>query len=180
MKDCGATPPRWFNIAIKFPESQLIKVDSQLTFNFRFEAGFPINKGTWQEAVQVEKKKRTWYTLWISEKTVYETEYRTRSSDNAEIPSVENLLTSWVSQSKKEEREIVNKIASWLLEQIDCLKKNVDKLQNDIIDRYQARLDKANQEITLDYEKQRNVWLPMQKKAQDLAEEFSSLEKVLK
>jgi len=168
------------NIAIKFPESQLIKVDSQLTFNFRFEAGFPINKGTWQEAVQVEKKKRTWYTLWISEKTVYETEYRTRSSDNAEIPSVENLLTSWVSQSKKEEREIVNKIASWLLEQIDCLKKNVDKLQNDIIDRYQARLDKANQEITLDYEKQRNVWLPMQKKAQDLAEEFSSLEKVLK
>jgi len=168
------------NIAIKFPESQLIKVDSQLTFNFRFEAGFPINKGTWQEAVQVEKKKRTWYTLWISKKTVYETEYRTRSSDNAEIPSVENLLTSWVSQSKKEEREIVNKIASWLLEQIDCLKKNVDKLQNDIIDRYQARLDKANQEITLDYEKQRNVWLPMQKKAQDLAEEFSSLEKVLK
>jgi len=168
------------NIAIKFPESQLIKVDSQLTFNFRFEAGFPINKGTWQEAVQVEKKKRTWYTLWISKKTVYETEYRTRSSDNAEIPSVENLLTSWVFQSKKEEREIVNKIASWLLEQIDCLKKNVDKLQNDIIDRYQARLDKANQEITLDYEKQRNVWLPMQKKAQDLAEEFSSLEKVLK
>ena len=90
------------------------------------------------------------------------------------------MLTSWVFQSKKEEREIVNKIASWLLEQIDCLKKNVDKLQNDIIDRYQARLDKANQEITLDYEKQRNVWLPMQKKAQDLAEEFSSLEKVLK
>ncbi|MDB9523531.1 dynamin family protein [Dolichospermum circinale CS-1225] len=168
------------NIAIKFPESQLIKVDSQLTFNFRFEAGFPINKGTWQEAVQVEKKKRTWYTLWIGKKTVYETEYRTRSSDNAEIPSVENLLTSWVYQSKKEEREIVNKIASWLLEQIDCLKKNVDKLQNDIIDRYQARLDKANQEITLDYEKQRNVWLPMQKKAQDLAEEFSSLETVLK
>ncbi|HCQ22284.1 MAG: GTPase [Aphanizomenon flos-aquae LD13] len=168
------------NIAIKFPESQLIIKASQLTFNFRFEAGFPINKGTWQEAVQVEKKKRTWYTLWIGKKTFYETEYRTRSSDNAEIPSVENLLTSWVDQSRKEEREIVNKIASWLLEKIDCLKKNVDKLQNDIIDRYQARLDKANQEITLDYEKQRNVWLPMQKKAQELAENFSSLETVLK
>lgn len=168
------------NIAIKFPESQLIKVDSQLTFNFRFEAGFPINKGTWQEAVQVEKKKRTWYTLWIGKKTVYETEYRTRSSDNAEIPSVENLLTGWIIQSKKGEREIVNKIASWLLEQIDCLKKNVDKLQNDIIDRYQARLDKANQEITWDYEKQRNVWLPIQQKSQELAEEFSSLETFLK
>jgi predicted GTPase len=168
------------NIAIKFPESQLIKVDTQLTFNFRFEAGFAINQGTWQEAVQIKKEKRTWYTLWIGKKTVYETKYETRSSDNAEIPSVEILLTGWFIQSKKEEREIVNKIASWLLEQIDCLKKNVDKLQNNIIDRYQARLDKANQEITLDYEKQRNVWLPMQKKAQELAEEFSSLETVLK
>ena len=59
-------------------------------------------------------------------------------------------------------------------------KKNVDKLQNDIIDRYQARLDKANQEITLDYEKQRSVWQPIEQKAQDLAEEFSGLETVLK
>ncbi|MFN5066069.1 MAG: dynamin family protein [Aphanizomenon sp.] len=168
------------NIAIKFPESQLTKVDSQLTFNFRFEAGFPINQGTWQEAVQVEKKRREWYTLWIWERTFYETEYQTRSSDNAQIPSVQNLLRGWIDQSQKGETEIVNKIATWLLDQIDCLKKNVDKLQNDIIDRYQARLDKANQEITLDYEKQRNVWLPIQQKAQDLAEDFSSLETFLK
>ncbi|MGB8686902.1 MAG: dynamin family protein [Microcoleus sp.] len=168
------------NIAIKFPESKLSKVDSQLTFNFRFEAGFPINKGTWQESVQVPREKRIWYTLWIAKKTVYDTKYETRSSDNAEIPSVENLLTGWIIQSRKGEAEIVNKIATWLLEQIDCLKKNVDKIQNDIIDRYQTRLDKANQEITLDYEKQKNVWEPIQQKAQDLAEEFSSLEKVLK
>lgn len=168
------------NIAIKFPESQLIKVDSQLTFNFHFEAGFPINQGTWKEEIKIEKKRRDWYTLWLWEETFYETQYQTRSSDNAEIPSVNNLLRGWLIQSKKEETEIVNKIATWLLEQIDCLKKNVDKLQNDIIDRYQARLDKANQEITLDYENQRNIWQPIQEKAQNLAEEFSSLETVLK
>ncbi|MEG4424366.1 MULTISPECIES: dynamin family protein [unclassified Microcoleus] len=168
------------NIAIKFPESKFSKVDSQLTFNFRFEAGFPINKGTWQKSVQVAREERIWYTLWIAKKTVYDTKYETRSSDNGEIPSVENLLTGWIIQSKKGEAEIVNKIATWLLEQIDCLKKNVDKIQNDIIDRYQTRLDKANQEITLDYEKQKNVWQPIQQKAQNLAEEFSSLEKVLK
>lgn len=168
------------NIAIKFPESQLIKVDSQLTFNFRFEAGFPINQGTWKEEIKIEKKRRDWYTLWLWEQTFYETQYETRSSDNAEIPSVNNLLRGWLIQSKKEERKIVNKIATWLLEQIDCLKKNVDKLQNDIIDRYQARLDKANQEITLDYENQRNIWQPIQEKAQNLAEEFCRLETVLK
>jgi len=59
-------------------------------------------------------------------------------------------------------------------------KKNVDKIQSDIIDRYQERLDKANQEITLDYEKQRNIWQPMKQKAQNLAEEFSSLDIILK
>ncbi len=163
------------NIAIKFPESQLSKVERQPTFNFRFQAGFLINQGTWKEAIQIAKRKRTFYTLFLLKRTVYETEYQTRSSDNAKIPSVEDLLTGWLLQSKEEELKIVNQIARWLIEQIDCLKKNVDKIQKEIIDRYQTRLDKANQEITLDYEKQRNVWQPMQQKAQDLAEEFSSL-----
>jgi len=111
------------NIAIKFPESQLIKVERQPTFNFRFQAGFPINQGTWREAIQVAREKRTWYTLWIGKKTIYETEYKTRSSDNAQIPSVEDLLTGWLLQSKEEELQIVNQIACWLLEQIDCVKK---------------------------------------------------------
>ncbi|MBD2683156.1 MULTISPECIES: dynamin family protein [Nostoc] len=168
------------NIAIKFPDSQLIKVEGQPKFTFRFKAGFPITQGTWKEAIQVARQKRTFYTLFLWKKTIYETEYKTRSSDNATIPSVEDLLTGWLFQSKEEELKIVNQIARWLLEQIDCLKKNVDKIQNEIIDRYQARLDKANQEITLDYEKQRNVWQPMQQKAQDLAEEFYALGTFLK
>jgi predicted GTPase len=168
------------NIAVKFPDSQLSQVNNKLTFSFKFSAGFAITKGTWKEAIQVERKERLWYTLWIMEKTVYDTQYQTRSSDNAEIPSVEDLLTGWIIQSQEEEIKIVNQIAGWLLEQIDFLKKNVDNIQNDIIDRYQERLDRANQEITIDYEKQRNVWLPMQEKAQDLAEEFSGLENAWK
>lgn len=168
------------DIAIKFPESELIKIESNLTFNFQFKAGFAITQGTWKEAVQVEKQKRTWYTLWIGKKTIDKTEYQPRSSDNAELPSIENLLTGWIEQAKAEDPERVNQVARWLLEQIECLKKNVDKIQSDIIDRYQERLDKAHQEITLDYEKQRNVWQPMEKKAQNLAEEFSSLDTILK
>ncbi|MDB9449096.1 dynamin family protein [Dolichospermum circinale] len=163
------------NISIKFPDSQLGKVDNQLTFNFQFTAGFAITQGTWEEATQVERKERLWYTLWIVEKTIYDTQYQTRSSDNAQIPSVEDLLAGWIIQSQDEQIKIVNQIARWLLEQIDFLKKNVDNIQNDIIDRYQERLNRANQEITLDYEKQKNVWLPMQTKAQNLSAEFSGL-----
>lgn len=168
------------NIVVKFPESQLNKVDGQPRFNLKFQSGFAVSQGTWQESVQEAVQKRVWWKLWLGKGTKYEAKYETRSSDNAEVPSIENLLTGWILQAKEAELEIVNQIAHWLLEQIDSLKKNVNQIQSDIIDRYQERLDKANQEITLDYEKQRNVWQPMQKKAQDLAEEFSNLETLLK
>lgn len=168
------------SLGIKLPESQLSKVDSQPKFNFRFESGFAITQGTWQESNLVAVEKRVWYKLWLGKATSYVTQYETRSSENAKIPSVEDLLTGWILQAKREEPEIVNQIANWLLDQIDSLKKNVDQVQSHIVDRYQARLDKANQEITLDYEKQKNVWEPIQIKAFSLAKEFSDLGKSLK
>ncbi|NEP57763.1 MAG: GTPase [Symploca sp. SIO2G7] len=168
------------NIAIKFPESQLSKVDRQFQFNLKFQAGFAVTQGTWQKRLQEAVQKRVWWKLWLGKGIVYETKYETRSSDNAEIPSVETLLTSWIFQSKEAELEIVNQIANWLLEQIDDLKKNVDQIQNDIIDRYQERLDKAHREITIDYEQQISIWQPMQQKAQKLAEEFANLGRILK
>lgn len=164
------------DIGIIFPNSELIEVDSNLTFNFKFETGFAITEGTWEEEIQVGKRVRTWYKLFLGKRTIYQTEYRTRSSDNAKLPSVEDLLLNWVIQVKEQEPEIVNQVFEWLLKQINSLQKNVDQIQNDIIDRYQQRLDKAHQEINLDYKQQRNIWIPMQQKAQKLAEEFSQLE----
>jgi GTPase Era involved in 16S rRNA processing len=168
------------NLGIKLPESQLNKVDSQPTFNFRFQAGFIITQGSWEEKVQVEVQRRVWWKLWLGTATTYETRYEKRSSENAILPSIETLLTGWTIQAKKEEPEIVNQIANWLLEQIDRLRENVDQAQSLIVDRYQARLDKANQEIALDYERQRDIWEPIQQKALSLAEEFSELGKSLK
>jgi hypothetical protein len=103
------------------------------------------------------------------------TDYIPRPSDNATIPSVRSLLTGWISQSKEQEIEIVKEIAPWLLQEINCLIKEVEETQNDIINRYQERLDRANQEITLDYEKDKNIWLPIQQKSQSLAEDFNML-----
>jgi GTPase Era involved in 16S rRNA processing len=167
------------NLGIKLSESRLSKVDRQPSFNFKFEAGFVITQETWMEKVPDEKQKRFWWWNWLSwwrKDYIYET----RSSDNAKVPNVEDLLTGWIIQAKKEEPEIVNQISTWLLEQIDCLKQNVGQVQSHIIDRYQARLDRANQEVTLDYERQKNVWEPIQKKALSLAEEFSDLGESLK
>ena len=165
------------NIAIKFPpKSEMAKITKELKFNFKFQAGFPVTKGTWEESVEKAVKKRV---LWLWEATFYETEYVTRSSDNAKIPSVEDLLDGWTVQAQQAEPPIVNQIVDWLLAQIDCLKKDVDQVQNDIIARYQARLERAHREVTTDYEKARIVWEIMQEKAQRLAEEFSDFKEIL-
>ena len=163
------------NIAIKFPESQLIKVDSQLTFNFSFEAGFSINQLTWKEAIKIEKTEQLWYTLWIWQKRIYETSYEERSMDNGKLPTVEDLLMGWIVQLKKLEIDIVNQIASWLLKQLDYLRKELDKIQNNILNNYQEKLDRANLEINLNYENERNVWLIMEKQAHQIKKEFDHL-----
>jgi GTPase Era involved in 16S rRNA processing len=167
------------NIAVKFPDSKLIKVDNKPKFNLSFEAGFAITSGTWEEEIRVSKTKRTWYTLWIGKKTYEEITYKTRSSDNAEIPSTEKLLENWQIQLKKADKEIVKEISRWLIEQIDILKKNVNEVQGEIINRYQERLDTAKREISIDYEMQKNIWQPMHHTSQRLAQEFSNLENFL-
>ncbi len=162
-------------IAIKFPESQISKVDGKLKFNFKFQAGFAVTKGTWKKEVQKEVRKRVWWKLWLGKSVFYETDYETRSSDNAKIPSVENLLDGWIIQGKQAEMEIVNQIGRWLLEQIDCLKKNVDQIQNDIIDRYQEKLNRAYDEVNIDYEREKTFWESMREKAQVIDEEVVKL-----
>jgi predicted GTPase len=193
------------NIEITFTQSELIeKVKRQPEISFKFQAGFPITKGTWQDeqktTITIEeahqrntqgKSGLDWLTgtiegftvdflgkgVILSQKYI---DYRQLSSDNAEIPSVQNLCEGWIAQAKGEGAEggvgeVINEITPWFLEQIDCLIKNVDIIQNNILQRYKDRLDKAKQEITLDYEKQKTVWLPMQQKAQNLVKEFKSL-----
>lgn len=152
------------NIEITFPESQLKLVESDLDFRFSFQSGFAIQEGTWEE------EKRMWnHWLWIFPKR------ETRSSKNATIPKVGDLLKDWSDQAKMLEPDIVKQIIKWLLEQIDLLKNNIDNLQKDVVNRYQARLDDAHQQVTIDYQEVQNIWQPIQQKAIDLAEKFKKL-----
>jgi predicted GTPase len=190
------------DMAIIFSKSTIIKLEKQPKIEFTFQAGFPIKEGTWQNeeettiTIEEAHKRNTqgksgldWLFgtvkgfagdflgkgIILQQKYI---DYKLLSSDNADIPRVSDLCLGLLHQAKSvdgAEGEITNKIAPWFLEQIDLLRENVDKTQNDIIERYQGRLDKAKQEISLDYENQKMVWLPMQQKAQNLAKEFNSL-----
>jgi len=153
------------DIVIRFPESELNKVTDNLKFDFvKFDSDFEIKKEKYIE------EYRTWkHWLWIIPKK------EKRFSDNAKIPSIGEILADWKKQLKEVEPEMLKQVIEWLLAQIDDLKKSVDKTQNDIFDQYRDRLEKARQEITFDYEKQQNVWQPMQQRAKRLEEEFSRL-----
>jgi GTPase Era involved in 16S rRNA processing/flagellar capping protein FliD len=153
------------DIVIRFPESELNKVTNDLKFDFvRLDSDFEIKEEQYTE------KCRTWkHWLWIVPKK------EKRSSENAKIPSIGQILADWKKQLKEVEPEMLKQVIEWLLAQIDDLKKSVDKTQNDILDQYRDRLEKARQEITFDYEKQQNVWQPMQQRAKRLEEEFSRL-----
>lgn len=158
------------NLAMRFPRSQLIRVQTQLILNnLNFESGFEITEKTWKEE---SRSFFHWFGL-IPKIKVY-------SSDNATLPSAIKLLENWTEQAKQIEPEIAKQFIDWLLEQIDHLKKNIDQIQSDVINRYRARLDQANEKIALDYEKQVNIWHPIQQKAQALVKEFHDLEKILK
>ena len=171
---CNVAP----DMGIKFPESQLIKIEQQPKFTINFQAGFAVTEGTWQEDVQVSYEERIWWTLWLVKQTKYRTEYKTRSSDNADIPKVVTLLEGWIIQAKEAESQIVRQTSKWFLDQINLLKKNVKETQDEILDRYQTRLDKANQEIEIDYERKKNVWEPVYRQALNLSSEFAALGKI--
>lgn len=112
------------NIAIKFSESELTKINRNLDFKFRFESGFAITPGTWKEEIKETVEKRVfYYWFFIFPKKCENIRYETRSSDNAKIPSIEDLLFGWMNQAKQERSKIAKQIAYWLLDQFDCLKK---------------------------------------------------------
>ncbi|MBD2497987.1 dynamin family protein [Nostoc sp. FACHB-280] len=169
------------NISIKFPESELILINRSLEFKFSFASGFAITPGNWKEEIKETVEKRVFYHWFFLVPKKFDTiRYETRSSENAKIPSIEDLLFGWMEQAKQERSKIAKEIASWLLEQINYLKKSVDDQQKNIFDRYRERLDTAKKEITIDYEIKKNVWIPMQQKAQDMVKEFSHLDILMK
>lgn len=158
------------DIVIRFPESELIQVKKELKFDFvKFNSDFEIKEEEYLD------KHRTWkHWLWLVPKK------ETYFSDNAKIPSIGEFLAEWKKQLKQIEPDILKEVMDWLLAQINELKKNVDKTQSDILNLYIDRLEKARREIEIDYEKQKNVWVPLQQRAKALEAELFKLENIWK
>ena len=182
------------DIVIGFPTSQLSKVEEDLEINLSFDSDFDIEEKTWNEDVwKVQENVLTsaydslpdefrFFGFKVRkpavDKVLRDVGYKTieiRSSDNAKVPSTEEILTDWKDQLRQVEPDMLKQVIEWLLGQIDLLKKKVDTTQNEILDLYLERLERARQEIDLDFERLKETWEPMKKKAKKLASDISDL-----
>ena len=68
--------------------------------------------------------------------------------------------------------ELLNKTVA----AIDNLKKNVDHKTHDIFNSYLASLEKAQQEITTNYEETQIIWKTIQERAKFLEQSLAELE----
>ncbi|MGI0479206.1 dynamin family protein [Geminocystis sp. CENA526] len=156
------------NIIIRFPTSKLGQITKELNFlKLSFESKFDI---TPQEYTVQYRSWKYWLGIFRKKET--------RSSDNAIVPSTKIIVTDWKKQLKKFEPDMLKQVVQWLLSQINDLTTNVEIVNNTILNQYRERLEKAIHEVTFDYQKQQNVWKPMQQKAKKLEQEFSQLGKL--
>jgi hypothetical protein len=165
-------------LGINFPQTGLVKVEFTVDPNFSFEGGFSVSQASYQETVEEKAgKKRVWWTAWIWNKDVYETKMEERSSDNASIPSFDNLDRGWKIQKDRGEREVLKQISDWWLKQLDQFNIGIESFQSDVIDRYQERLNRAKKDTTIDYESKREIWQPLEEEVKSVSEKINQMGK---
>ncbi len=136
------------DLAINFPQAELTRISFKAKPEFSFEIGFPIIQEPYTE--NVTKKtgtKRVWFFF---KKTCIPTTAEKRSSDNANIPSFDDLDRGWQLQKQRGEIDAFNVMSTWWLEQFDHFHREVERFQADKIDEYKTRLDRAYQDNRID------------------------------
>jgi hypothetical protein len=167
------------DLGINFSESELIKVDFMGKSNFSFEAGFPVTIGTWEQPKIVKTgTERVWWTAWIWKRDVTEIRMEKLSSENANIPSIDELARGWKLQKDCGEVEVLKQVGSWFQKQLARFNQSVDRFQSDTIDRYQQRLNQAYQENKLEYDEKIEVWQPLQAEAREFSVLLDQLGKI--
>ncbi len=161
------------DLGINFPQSKLITVDSTLRPKFSFKGGFPILPESYTE--EVIEKTGTRRFLFFFKKDVYEARIEERSGDNADIPSFKYLGMSWKLQKSLGNIEVYTQTFDWLLKQIDKFNTGVESFQSEVVDRYQARLDRAYQDTQIDYDSKMEIWQPLKEEAEMIASQINQL-----
>ena len=151
------------DLGINFSQSELIKVKFSAIPSFSFKGGFPVVTESYEESVT--KKVGTKRVFFFFEEDVYKTRMEKRSSDNAKIPSFDDLERGWKIQKDDGEKEVIRQISDWWLKQLKEFNRDIKEFQSDVMNRYQARLDLAYQDNTADHKNKMEIWQPLREEA---------------
>jgi hypothetical protein len=113
--------------------------------------------------------------LWLWEKDVMGTKIEKLESENAHISSINDLARGWKLQKDCGEVEVLKQVAPWFQKQLARFNQNVDNFQSDTLDRYQQRLDRANDESQLDYDEKLQIWQPLEAEAKQFEGKINKL-----
>ena len=161
------------DLGINFLQTELINVKFSAIPNFSFKGGFPVVKRSYRESVT--EKVGTKRVFLFFKEDVYKTRIEKRSSDNAIIPSFEDLERGWKIQKGDGEKEVLRQVSTWWLKQLEEFNSGIEKFQSDVIERYQERLTLAYQDSATDYKHKMEIWKPLNEEALLVSSRVSAL-----
>jgi predicted GTPase len=175
--DIGLVPP---------PGSfQLLKEEAP-QIRYSFKAGFVVQTEvvTQQEGTKkVATGKRAWWNpmYWLDGETIYSEapNFVQRDEYHAHIPGAESLQENWEGQVKLCEPELVDQVVEWMKRQIEHVSKEMITFQENLIRRYQTRLDEAHAKASLVYGMEQHDWSIVLKDARELADTLESMKQLV-
>jgi hypothetical protein len=168
------------DLGLNFSEYKFIKVNFSEKFSLSFKAGFLVTDGTWERQERVKiGTKRDFRTLWILTRDIYETKREKLSSENANIPSIDDLARGWRLQQETCQIDVLKQIIPWIQKQIAQFNEGVECFQSSTIDRYKSRLTQAHEENYLCYSEKQKIWKSLQIDAKEFGNNLDQLGKNL-
>ena len=128
-------------------------VTQQPLVKYCFKTKFDLKAFTkWEktgtETVTKTRTERRWYTLWLVEHEVtYKVPhdvYEHVKYTSATVPSVEQLIDLWVEQAQERDTDLVRHMVDWLIAQIRKSTEALQRTQETMLERYEARLRQAH------------------------------------
>jgi hypothetical protein len=124
--------------------SKLVRVKQRLLLSFNFITEIEIKSYVDYEKTTLPAiSERRWYTLWLWSHTITEEQTITtpHNYDEATIPCITNIFIGLIDQAKASRLD--SEFFGWLHSQLDEFLVGLDEYQENLLDEYRTRLDKA-------------------------------------
>jgi hypothetical protein len=150
----------------EFPPAHFTAVHRDFSIEFRFETNISIETGIY--SVKVPRAPQGFWERLKAKFGEKYTRKESRESLTAEFPPLSSLKEIYFEQARQAHTQLPQYFTAWLLEQIKGVQAEVERVQNETLDRYHDRLEKAHKTVEGDYQEALRRWLPAKSRAEEL------------